>query len=129
MSVLTPRLKLIDAQQAVLDHFELVTLTDIAQGDDADEKKLLLPFLHGRRSSEPVRFKQWRGAGPSGKSSLQQQDKYGLFLLRGVLGSSSLRPIHCYASAVENSSSLFQLYQAWNHSAHVECRHEWDTAE
>ena len=90
MPVLTPRLNHTEAQQAVGNHFEVVTLTDNAQGDDADEKKLLLTFLHGRRSGEPVRFKQWRGTGPSAKSSLQQQDKYDRFLFFGVPGSSTV---------------------------------------
>ena len=57
MPVLTPRHNLTEAQQAVQDHFEVVTLTDIAQGNDAHEKKGMLTFLHGRRSGEPVRFK------------------------------------------------------------------------
>ena len=92
MPVLTPRLNLTEAQQAFGNHFEVVTLTDIAQGDDADEKKLLLTFLHGRRSGEPVRFKQWRGIGPSAKSSLQQQDKYDRFLLLGSLDPPQSAP-------------------------------------
>ena len=42
MPVPTPQLLLTEAQQAVQDHFEVVTLTDYAQGIDADDKKILL---------------------------------------------------------------------------------------
>ena len=47
MPVLTHRLNLLETQQAVEDYFEVVTLSGNAQVDEADEKKLLLTFLHG----------------------------------------------------------------------------------
>ena len=108
MPVLTPRLNHTEAQQAVGNHLEVVTLTDIAQGDDADKKKLLLTFLHGRRSGEDVRFKQWRGTGPSAKSSLQQQDKYDRFLLFGVPGSSTVCAL--FTATPEHSRILLRYF-------------------
>ena len=69
--------------RALAEEFEQISFSDFASGQDCEDRKLFLVFLHGKRAVEPLKYKQATSSRHSMpfKNKLQQinYDRFFLF--------------------------------------------------
>ena len=81
----------VEAARTYIAEYELMLLPDFLSGADSELQKLHLVYLHGKRSTEPLKFKTTFSSGAQKAAKMKmQQSSYDRFFLFGDPNSNKV---------------------------------------
>ena len=105
------------AARALAENFEEITFSDFCSGNDCEDKKLYLIYLHGKRSAEPLKYRQSTSARTivPFKNKLQQTNYDRFFLL----GDPKSNRVVALFSSNDKESRILTRYHTEIHPGKV----------